>query len=125
MTRRHPPLHKRHPFTHDHYKIIAVDPLAVRDISLTGEEFGNFAVHPEFPRLIPKDEIWITDRIVDEEGIFFIANALTQLREREQGKSEDQASDAGENVERFLRHRIRGAESRDGQPHKRVPVRIY
>src|SRR5437868_14636444 len=107
MSRRRPPLHKRHLFTHGHYKIIAVDPLAVRDISLTGEEFGNFAIHAEFPRLIPADEIWITDRLADTEGIFFIANALAQLRAREAGEPEGRAYDAGENVERFLRHRLR------------------
>jgi hypothetical protein len=124
MTRRRPPLHKRHLFTHGPYKIYAVDPLAVRDMSQGDEEFGNFAVHPEFPRTIPKNEIWITDRIADEEGIFFIANAVAQLRAREQGE-DGRAYDIGENVERLLRHRLRGAEFRAGKPHKRVPTRIY
>src|SRR4051794_36857148 len=76
MTRRRPPLHKRRLFTHGDYTVFAVDPLAVRDMSQGDEEFGNFAVHDEFPRTIPKNEIWITDRIADEEGIFFIANAV-------------------------------------------------
>ena len=125
MNRRRPPLHKRHLFTCDQYKVVAVDPLAVRDISLSDEEFGNFAVHPEFPRLIPENEIWITDRIADAEGIFFIGNALAQLKARERGESEDKAYDDGENAERFLRHCIRGAEFRDGKPHKRVPEKIY
>jgi hypothetical protein len=124
MNHRRPPLHKRHLYTHGPYRFFAVDSLAVRDISLSGEEFGNFAVHDEFPRLIPENEIWITDRLADEEGVFFIANALAQLRTREQG-DEDRAYDAGENVERFLRHRLRGAEYRGGKPHKRVPERIY
>lgn len=125
MNHRRPPLHKRRLFAHNSYTIYAVDPLAVRDISLSDEEFGNFAVHDEFPRLIPEDEIWITDRVVPEEGIIFAANAVAQLRAREQGESEDRAYAAGENVERFLRRRLRGAEFRAGRPHKRVPTRIY
>src|SRR5947209_6270859 len=125
MNHHRPPLHKRKLFTHNGYKIVALGPLAVRDISLTGEEFGNFATHPEFPRLIPEDEIWITDRLVDEEGVLFVANAAAQLRAREDGASDDQAYEAGENVERFLRHALRGAEFRDGKPHKRVPDKIY
>jgi hypothetical protein len=124
MSHRRPPLHKRHLFVTNGYTVYAIDALAVRDISLDGEEFGNFAVHAEFPRLIPDDEIWITDRLADAEGIFFIANALAQLRVREQG-DEDRAYDAGEDVERFLRHRLRGAEFRAARPHKRVPTRIY
>jgi hypothetical protein len=124
MNHRRPPLHKRHIFTHGSYGVFAVDPLSVRDISLNCEEFGNFAVHAEFPRLIPENESWITDRIADSEGIFFIANALAQLRAREHG-DDDRAYDAGENVERFLRHRLRGAEFRAGRPHKRVPKSIY
>ena len=113
MNHHRPPLHKRRLFTADGYTVYAIDPLAVRDISLDDEEFGNFAVHAEFPRLIPDDEIWITDRLADAEGVFFIANALAQLRARAHG-DEDRAYDAGENVERFLRHRLRGAEFRAG-----------
>jgi hypothetical protein len=125
MNHRRPPLYKRRLFEHRPYTFYAVDPLAVRDISLTGEEFGNFAVHAEFPRLIPEGEVWITDRVVPEEGILFAANAIAQLRAREAGASEDASYAAGENVERFLRHRLRGAEFRAGRPHKRVPERIY
>jgi hypothetical protein len=125
MNHRPPPLHKRRLFVHDSYTMYGVDPLAVRDQSRGAEEFGNFAVHDEFPRTIPKDEIWITDRLANEEGILFAANAIAQLRARAAGASEDRAYAAGENVERFLRHRLRGAEFRDGRPHKRVPERIY
>ena len=75
MTRR-PPLHKRQLFDHNGYKVCAVDSLAVRDISLNDEEFGNFAVHDEFPRLIPEDEIWLIngDRlsgVIEQEAVEF------------------------------------------------------
>jgi hypothetical protein len=125
MSRAHPPLHKRRLFTHDGYTVCAVDPLAVRDRSSTDEEFGNFAVHDEFPRLIPEGEIWVSARAADAEGLLFAANALAQLKARKEGAPEERAYDAGENVERFLRHRLRGAEYRAGRPHKRVPARVY
>jgi hypothetical protein len=54
-----PPLRKTRLFTHDSYTAYAVDPLAVRDLSQSDEEFGNFATHEEFRRLIPENEIGI------------------------------------------------------------------
>jgi hypothetical protein len=106
--------------------VYAVDSLAVREISLTDEEFGNFAVHDEFPRLIPENEIWITDRIADAEGLFFVANAVAQRWAQDHGgESEETAYTTGLNVERYLRRKLRGAEFRAGRPHKRVPERIY
>jgi hypothetical protein len=71
-------LHKQHLLTQRGYTFYAVDALAVRDHSQACEEFGNYAVHEDLPRLIPKGEVWITKRLVEREGVYFIANALTQ-----------------------------------------------
>jgi hypothetical protein len=120
-----PPLRKSRLFTHGRYTAYAVNSLGVRDQSQSDEEFGNFAVHHEFPRLIPEDEIWIADRIAEEEGLFFVVNAVARLRAMHEGSSEDQAYATGENVERYLRAKLRGAEFRGGRPHKRVPTRVY
>jgi hypothetical protein len=120
-----PPLHKRRLFSHGPYTVYAVNPFAVRDMSQSDEEFGNFAVSGDFPRLIPKDEVWVVDRAADEEGLLFAANALARLRAIEHGAPEEQAYDTGINVERFLRAKLRGAEYRGGRPHKRVPKRVY
>src|SRR5262249_44643931 len=122
---RHPPLYKRRLFSYDGYTVYAVDPLAVRDASQADEEFGNFAVHDEFPRLIPEDEIWVTDRIADAEGLYFVANAVVLLRAKAQGQPEERAYETGLNVERFLRRKLRGAEYRGSRPHQRVPQRVY
>lgn len=120
-----PPLQKTRLLAHGPFTAYAVDPLAVRDRSQSDEEFGNFGVHHEFPRLIPENEIWIASRVAQEEGLFFVANALARLRAMDEGSSEDQAYATGENVERYLRAKLRGAEYRGGRPHKRVPPRIY
>src|SRR5437763_391662 len=98
-----PPLDKTRLLANGPYTAYAVDPLAVRDMSQSDEEFGNFGLHHEFPRLIPEEEIWIANRVAQEEGLFFFANALARLRAMEEGSSEDQAYATGENVERYLR----------------------
>ena len=58
-------------------------------------------------------------------GIFFLANALTRLKQVARGEDEGKAYTAGENVERFLRERLNGVEYRGGRPHKRVPEAVY
>jgi hypothetical protein len=120
-----PKLAKQLVLAHDDYRVYCVDPLAARDISLGDEEFGNFATHEDFPRMIPRREIWVSSKVIDREGIFFIADALTRLEEEKRGVPPDRACEAGQNVERYLRHRLLNVEFRGGKPHKRVPERIY
>jgi hypothetical protein len=62
---------------------------------------------------------------VEREGVYFIANALTQFREEEKGAKAEDAYAAGEEVERFLRERLEGIAFRNGKPHKRVPNEVY
>src|SRR5438132_13451042 len=112
-----PTLNKRLVLRHGEYAAYSVNALAVRDRSNNDEEFTHFATHKEFPRLIPKGEIWVADHLADCEGVYFIADALTRLKEIEAGVPEETAYEAGLNVERFLRHRLDGAEYRGGRPH--------
>jgi hypothetical protein len=101
-----------------------VSAFAVRDVAKPDEEFGNFATRDEFPDLVPEHEIWISEKLAPKEGIFFIANALTQFARRARG-AKDKAYDDGLEVERFLRCKINGLEFRDGKPHKQVPGALY
>src|ERR1041384_4376375 len=73
-----PKLNKRRVLTHTDYTVYAVNGYAVRDAAQPDEEFGNFATRDEFPDLIPEGEIWISEKLAEKEGVFFIANALTQ-----------------------------------------------
>jgi hypothetical protein len=127
MARYHfsPKLHKRRVLTHADYTVYSVNGLAVRNVARPDEEFGNFATADEFPDLIPRGEIWISQKLAAEEGIFFIANALTQLKRQADGLSPDKAYDEGLAVERLLREKLNGVEFRDGQPHQQVPGTIY
>src|SRR5437588_4114379 len=123
--RRRPKLHKQFVATHEGWNVYSVDTSSIRNIAQPDEEFTSFATRNEFPDLIPRGEIWIGEKNLDKEGIFFIANALTRLKELENGWSDDKAYTAGLNVERSLREKLTGLKFRHGKPHKRVPREVY
>lgn len=118
-------LNKRFIATYEGYDVYTVNAFTVRNIARPDEEFSNFATCDEFRNLIPPGEIWLSDKNLDDEGLFFIANALTQLRERDRGVPEASAYTAGLNAERRLRARHNAIRYRGGRPHKRVPPRVY
>ena len=122
--RSRPRLNKRFVARHDGYDVYTVNAYAVRCVAQPDEEFANFATHKEFPTLIPKGQIWLSDKNLDKEGVFFIANAVTRLKE-ENGKDEEKAYTAGLTVERLLREKINKIRFRNGKPHARVPPAIY
>src|SRR5437764_15098767 len=101
-----PKLNKRFVATHEGYDVYTVNAFAVRDVAQPDEEFGNFATQEEFPDLIPAGEIWLSDRNLDPEGVFFIANALTRMKKKSEGVPEEAAYTAGLNVERRLREKL-------------------
>jgi hypothetical protein len=128
MTRNYhfsPKLHKKRILTHADYAVCSVNAFAVRNVAKPDEEFGNFATTDDFPDLIPKGEIWISEKIAPREGVFFIADALTQLKRQAAGLSPDNTYDEGLRVEQLLREKLNGVEFRDGKPHKRVPEKVY
>src|SRR5438067_5822105 len=106
MTRYHfnPKLHKKRVLTHADWTVYSVNGLAVRNVAQPDEEFGNFATQDEFPDLIPKGEIWISEKLAPKEGIFFIANSLTQYKRQAEGAT-DKAYDDGLEIERVLREK--------------------
>ena len=118
-------LNKRFIATHDGYDFYSVNGYAVRDIAQPDEEFGCFATRDAFPKLIPKGEVWLAEQTIDKEGLFFIANALTQLKEQARGVPEERAYTEGINVERMLRERLNHLKFRGAGPQKRVPEEIY
>src|SRR3954462_12603975 len=119
-----PKLKKTRVLTHTDYPVYSVNGYSVRNVARPDEEFGNFATTDEFPDLIPRGEIWISEKIAAREGVFFIANALTRLARQAAGATE-KAYDDGLEVERLLRERMTGLAFRDGKPHAKVPPEIY
>lgn len=123
--REKPPVPKTHVARQRGYDISTVNAFLIRDLTKRDEEFTNFAIHSDFPRLIGRREIWIDERLFDNEGIFYIANALARLKAEHDGIPEETAYAAGLNIERLLRQRLVGARFRAGRAHKRVPARVY
>src|SRR5438034_6531778 len=119
-----PKLHKRLVLSHADYTVYSVNGFAVRNVAQPDEEFGNFATRDDFPNLIPRGEIWISEKLAPKEGVFFIADALTQLSRQAAGAT-DKAYDDGLEVERQLREKLNGVAFRAGKPHKHVPKAIY
>jgi hypothetical protein len=126
MGRNHftPKLHKKRILSHVDWTVCSVNGLAVRNVAQPDEEFGNFATTEDFSSLIPKGEIWISEKLAPCEGSFFIANALARCKRQAKGAT-DKAYDEGIEVERALREKLNGVTFRDGKPHKRVPEAIY
>jgi hypothetical protein len=105
--------------------VFAVDSFGVRNSGPGNEEFGNFATHREFPRLIAPDEIWIGNRLLEPEGIYYIAAALTRLKALADGTPDDKAYTLSLDVERGLRERLTGVRFRAGRADKQVPPDLY
>src|SRR5207237_6985489 len=103
----------------------AVNGYAVRDVAQPDEEFGSFATQDEFRTLIPRGEVWIAEQTIEKEGLFFIANALTQLKEQARGVPEGRAYTEGIQVERLLRERLNHLKFRGAGAQKRVPKEVY
>jgi hypothetical protein len=123
--RRRVRLNKQFVASYDGYDVCSIDASAIRNIAQPDEEFDNFATQKEFADLIPPGEIWLSQKTLDTEGVFFIANALARLKEEDRGRSEDTAYTAGIEAERVLREKLTGLKFRDGKPHKRVPDQVY
>jgi hypothetical protein len=120
-----PRLRKRRVLTHADCTVYSVNGFAVRNAAQPDEEFGNFATRDEFPHLIPEKGIWISQKLAEREGVFFIAHALTRQARQAAGLSPEKAEEEALEVERLLREKLNGVEFRDGKPHRQPPEEIY
>ncbi len=107
------------------YRVFTVDAFEVRCCTRHDEEFTNFAIHSDFPNLIPRGEIWVDQRTFEAEGIFCLVDALVHLKKLEEGLHEDKAYGAGVAAERALREAMTGLTYRGGKPHRRTPAAVY
>ncbi len=107
------------------YRVVTVDAFDIRSLTRHDEEFTNFAIHSDFPALIPSGEVWIDERLYEAEGIFSLVQAMVHLKKLEEGVPEGEAYHAGVEAERRLREAIVGVKYRGGRPHRRTPSRVY
>ena len=85
------------------YTVYVVDGDEIRDSSEIDEEFGGCAIHVDFPKLIPVNEIWLEDDVNEGERQFLIASAIKRLTLMKQGVSKDKAYDEAMRFEKGLR----------------------
>ncbi|HEY2154021.1 MAG TPA: hypothetical protein VGH33_00225 [Isosphaeraceae bacterium] len=107
------------------YRVIGVDAFEVRSCTRHDEEFTNFAIHTDFPNLIPRGEIWVDERTFEAEGLFYLVDAMVHLKKLEEGLPEEKAYTAGVDAERALREAMTGLKYRGGKPHRRTPADVY
>jgi hypothetical protein len=107
------------------YRVFTVDAFEVRCCTRHDEEFTNFAIHSDFPNLIPRGEIWVDERTFEAEGLFCLVDALVHLKKLEEGLPEEEAYAAGVAAERALREAMTGLKYRGGKPHRRRPADVY
>lgn len=70
------------------YSIYTVNAEAIRDTSVSDDEFNHFATHLEFDDLVPNNEVWISQDISKHERQFLIHNGLHQYEAKHQGKKD-------------------------------------
>ena len=67
------------------YKVYLVSASAIRDKSTKDDDFNHFAVHEDFPSLIPDNEIWISRDIDEHERRFLVDNGVNRYVAKEKG----------------------------------------
>jgi hypothetical protein len=107
------------------HRVVTVDASEVRCLTRHDEEFSNFAIHSDFPSLIPRGEIWVDARTFEAEGLFCLVNALVHLEKLKEGRGEDHAYEAGLEAERAVREAMTGVKYRGDKPHRKTPEGVY
>jgi len=85
--------------------VYTVDEEKIRSSSLDLEEFTNFATYLDFPKLIPKNEIWLSESNDESENNFFIQNALKQVQLVNSGETSLDAYHKALQYEKSLREK--------------------
>lgn len=101
-----------------HHPVRIVDDEKIRNESLKHEEFVEYAIHDDFPDMIPKGEIWIAESVPEEERRYFIDAAMTEIHSLEQGYSSEVAYERGLNVQKAERAKNKGKFKKGKKPDK-------
>ena len=105
------------------YKIYTVNAEAIRKSSLYDVEYNDFATHLQFPKLVPNNEIWISNDIDKKEIPFFIHNGLHQYEGKK--KKVKDWYDYALKLERSERKKIDGLKFHPKLHNKKPPQKVY
>lgn len=94
------------------YTIVLVDEEDVRDESEELEEFSNYAIHSDFPDVIPEGTIWLSEEVPVDERWILIEEAIARIEAEDDGLSSEEAYSVGLRRSKKLRSRA-SPEGRD------------
>jgi hypothetical protein len=80
------------------YRVRVVNGTSIRNSSLEHQEFGLYALHADFPDLVPEGEIWVDGRLPISEMKIFIAGAAAELKALERGMNDDDAYEVSKSI---------------------------
>ena len=103
------------------YTVWLVDDFAIRNTSVKHEEFSNWAIHVDFPDVVPKGQIWISKSEKETERKFYIDNALTRLKALADGASKGGSYDRSLRAEEKLRKQDDKITKRPGYLSEHAP----
>lgn len=107
------------------YEVYLVNEEKIRNLKLADEEFTNFAIHNQFPSLIPKDEIWLGEEVSECERKFFINNAVKLYNLINSGVDISEAYDKALKYEKSLREKFDGIKPRGATSEDNPPKELY
>lgn len=107
------------------YKIYLVDAHKFRDLSITYEEFGNYAIHESFPKIIKKNEVWIANCLSEKERNIVIRSALERLKKLEKGYSSNEAYNHSIKMEKEIREKHSTTRKNSHVPKKKKYTSIH
>lgn len=106
-------------------RVKLVDPTAIRDSSLANEEFTDYQIHDDFPKLIPRNEIWLGRNVSATERPILVHTALQELRGLGRGLSKDKAYDRAMLYQEHLRKRANGYAPKGNTAVATVDPKVY
>lgn len=102
------------------HRIYSVNASKIRNKSVADDGFNHFATHLEFPSIVPKNEIWVSQDIDKKETPFLITNGLNQYKAQKKGVKDP--------YDYALRREKKEREAVDGikfQPKEKPPENLY
>jgi hypothetical protein len=106
-------------------KVKLVDPTAIRNSSLANEEFTDYELHANLPKLIPENEIWLGRNIDAKERPILVHTALEELRGLAQGLSKSKAYDRALLYQEHLRKHADGYAPKGNVAVRKVDPKCY
>ena len=105
-------------------KVYLVDGKAVRHMPESAD-FTDFALHCNFPNLIPQNELWIDQTDSESQRFFNLEHGVREWREIHRGKSTEESEKNALRYERRLREQVQRIRYRPQDTDETAPREVY